>query len=134
MRVVCDENSRKINRKKQKKESSIRLLLWPCVRRWQSSYTHVHTHTHMHTHTHTHRVGGEREREHLPTYKRNYCHLKRNPVYHAGAPKAPQVSFNMSKAPPSPPKLSMWSFIRPQQETSKQNTSPGGNPLSLSCT
>lgn len=74
-----------------------------------AGFIHICTHTYMQTHTymHTHTLacthsGGEWEREHLPTYKRNYCHLKRNLVYHAGAPKAPQVSFNMSKAPPSP--------------------------------
>lgn len=79
-----------------------------------------------HTHTHAHTVWG---REHLPTYKRNYCHLKRNPVYHAGAPKAPQVSFNMPKDPLLPPNSPCGHSSGPSKKH-QNKTHPWGEILS----
>ena len=88
------------------------------------THTHTHTHTRARTHTHTHtqpRCPSPRLREITATWSGTLSIMWR-------PPKAPQVSFNMSKGPLLHPRLSMWPFIRPQRRTSKQNTSPGLRP------
>ena len=89
--------------------------------------THLqHTHTRAHTHTHITRprCPSPRLREITATWSGTLSIMRR-------PPKAPQVSFNMSKGPLLHPRLSMWPFIRPQRRTSKQNTSPGLKPSQL---
>jgi len=76
-----------------------------------------------HTHTHTHRI-----RPHCPSHGlEKLLPPEAEPCPSCGGPpKAPQVSFNMSKGPFLPPRPSMWPFIWLEGRTSKQNTSPGG--------
>lgn len=106
----------------ENKNKRKRIPLGSFCGRWQPS----HPHTHMHT-----QWGRESTSPHIREITATWSGTLSIML---GPLKPHRCPLTCPKIPPPSPKLSMWSFIRPQQETSKQNTSLGGNPLSLSRT
>lgn len=98
-----------------------REFLWGPFEAMWSLYTHTNKHTY------TQRLGERHIREITATWSGTLSII-------LGPLKPHRCSLTCPKTPSPLPQLSMWSFIRPQQETSKQNTSPGEKPLSLSST